>query len=280
MPCPCSQSSVVPAAEPVLETVVPLSAFKTTGSLKITNTGNAFIDLATVIPFAISAINAYITSLAVAQNSTDPTFLNVPYLYSLSKNLVLGNYLESIVRDGIFVTTTYFVPYQGDSKIETAVIITILNLETKILFFQIPNQFSYNSLQLAAVATVPTGACDYHAQFQIPQSFVNKTIFGSAITVDVDIAIPPIKPSIEPNSENDLGTVEVVATGSCDLSSRQSRSNCEDLSETTCADYKRCTNIKLENGYLYTRYDACKWDDSKCIGDESCSQYVDDGGCQ
>lgn len=180
-----------------------------------------------MIPFAISAINAFITSLAVAQKSTEPTFFNSPYLYYLSDSLVLGNYLESSFTEGILTVTTYLVPYQTEFKIETATIVTFFNSETKILFFQIPKEFSYNSLELASVATasVETG---YHAKIQFPQSFIDKitSVVGQVVTLEIDIQNPPLQ------------TNDVVPFANCNFDSRFKYYACTRLKDQTeCEKY-------------------------------------------
>jgi len=199
MTCSSCSDSVAPlTAESLVPTPV-IPSFNTNGSLELTNTGNLFVDLSPVTPFAISAINAYITSLAVAQKTLEPTFFNTPFLYSFSSNLVLGNFLESTVSEGKFITTTYVVPYQGYTKIETAIVVTILDTETKIVFFQIPKEFSYESVELAAVATVPVET-GYNAIVQVPYSFIDKNVNN----VFTELKIVVITPVLLPNSFSSL----------------------------------------------------------------------------
>jgi len=240
----CPNSPVTPSVELVPEPLPVIPKFETKGSLQLTNTGNAFTDLAPVIPFAISAINAYITSLAVQKNSLEPTFFNSPYLYSLSNNLVLGNYLESSFTEGILTATTYLVPYQSEFRIETATIVTFFNSETKILFFQIPKEFSYNSLELAAVATgiIETG---YHAKVQVPQSFIDKTIstLGQVVSVEVDIPNLP------------LPTNGVVPfTDDCKVN-QKSTTACSKKTQSECGQYYSTNRCVATN---------CEWNGSYC----------------
>jgi hypothetical protein len=247
MTCSSCPDSVAPSAEPVPVPEPVKTPFETIGSLQLTNTGNAFIDLALVTPFAISSINAYITSLAVEQKSLKPTFFNAPFLFSFSNNLALGNYLESITTEGIYIYTTYFVPYEGYTKIETATVVTILNIETKILFFQIPNEFSYNSLELAAVAT---GQSDigYHAKVQIPQSFIDKTIstLGKVIILEIDIQDPPTQ------------TSDVVPFADCNAGSRAKFYDCMQVSKATeCIKYYEVANCGGRT--------LCQWDGDSCV---------------
>ena len=254
MTCSSCTDSATPSAEPFVPVPLPqIPPFETKGSLQLTNTGNAFVDLSPVIPFAISAINAYITSLAVTQKSTEPIFFNAPYLYSLSNNLVLGNYLETSFTEGLLTTTTYLVPYQSEFKIETATIVTFFNSETKILFFQIPNEFSYNSLELAAVATA-TIESGYHAKIQIPQSFIIKNFLGESISLDVDIVIPLVQPSITSY------TAQVTTSNNCD---NVILGKTKLPAGKVCSNYNNDLNFDCNNAY---------WIE---VGGKRCIDYFD-----
>ena len=94
----------------------------------------------------------------------------------------------------IIITTTYLVIYQGYTKIETATVVTIFNIETKILFFQIPKEFSYESFELAAVATASVES-GYNAIVQIPYNFIDKNVKNVFTELKIEIITPVLLPN-------------------------------------------------------------------------------------
>ena len=122
----------------------------------------------------MSSINSYITSLADSISTKSPIFFNSSFLYSLSTNLISGNYLDSIITEGDLTTSTYLVPYQSYTQLETAKIVTI-----------------YNSSELADVA-IGTSDNGYQIIVQVPSSFVNENAkLGDNIKINITIDLHP-----------------------------------------------------------------------------------------
>lgn len=216
MTCPCSAKAKPNALEIVegnggnrgngrgngaSENALP--AFKSEGQVKTTNTANSFVDLAYSVPFLASASDAYITDLLSKQFiiGFEPTFFQIPYIYSYADNLINGNYIiSSVSTEGDLTITTYKVPYKGEFKEEIATIVTYFNKKTNILFHEIPREFSYNSVEQASVATSMDADGSFSGVYSIPYSFVtNITPPNSTFFIDFNIT---------PNT----GTVDNITT--------------------------------------------------------------------
>jgi hypothetical protein len=155
-----------------------LPIFTTNGQVAISNSGNEFIDLSYSIPFIVSNVNTYITSLVSKTliQGFEPTYFQIPYIYSFADNLINGNYKDSLeIKDNLIITT-YKIPYQGNNKKEEiATIVTYFNTETKILWYEIPREFTYNSVEESQVAIVKLDDGSYSGKYNIPVSFITKT---------------------------------------------------------------------------------------------------------
>jgi hypothetical protein len=171
--------------------LVALSEFKSEGQVKTTNTLNSFVDLAYSVPFLASAADAYITDLLSKQFiiGFEPTFFQIPYIYSYADNLINGNYTISSLKDeGDLTITTYKIPYQGEFKEEIVTIITYFNKQTNILFHEIPREFSYNSVEQASVSYSQVADGRFSGVYSIPYSFVtNITPPNSTFFIDFNI---------------------------------------------------------------------------------------------
>ena len=76
------------------------TTFTSTGFVSIGNTSNLFVDLAYIFPFATSAADTFITS-QVSKQFTDgfnPTYFQIPYIFSACDNLINGKYTSSITQ--------------------------------------------------------------------------------------------------------------------------------------------------------------------------------------
>jgi len=162
------------------------STYTSTGSISIKKTGNSFVDLAYSVPFLSSDADIYITSLASKRliSEFEPTFFQVPYIYSYANNLINGNYTSSSSDDGNLIITTYQIPYKGELKNQVATIVTYYDKSTNILFHEIPREFSYNSVDQASVSYVQIADGSFIGKLNIPSSFItnvpnldNKNLF-------------------------------------------------------------------------------------------------------
>jgi len=161
-------------------------------SISVSNTGNSFIDLAYSIPTIASNADSYITSLVSKKLAANfsPTFFQIPYIYSAADNLIKGKYTSSTSNDGNNVITTYKISYQGEFKEEVATIVTYSDVTTGILFYEIPREFSYNSVDQASIAYSLTADGNYDGLVNIPSSFVsnvNDSIYEFKFNIKTDI---------------------------------------------------------------------------------------------
>ena len=151
-------------------------AFTSNGSVGLGESTDLFIKLAYSVPFAASAADSYITS----QISKDlilgfePIYFQIPYIYSAADNLVNGKYSSTTKSQGDLIINEYVIPYTGAMKEEFVLITTYFNVLTKILFYEIPRVFSYNSKEQASVAVTPNGL-DFVGKISIPSSFITPT---------------------------------------------------------------------------------------------------------
>jgi hypothetical protein len=155
--------------------IEPEPSFQVQGEVSITQTANSFVDLAYSIPFLASEADAYITSILSKQFiiGFEPTFFQVPYIYSCADNLINGNYTYSSTDNGTHVITTYKIPYKGELTELVATIVTDFNKETNILFYEVPREFSYNSVDQASLAFIQLADGSFNGTLLIPSSFVS-----------------------------------------------------------------------------------------------------------
>jgi hypothetical protein len=170
--------------------------FTISGQVTTTSLGNAFIDLGDAFPFITSAANVFITSLVSKTliPNFEPTYFQIPYIYSSKDNLSNGNYTSSVSTEPDLIITTYKIPYKGEFKEEIATIITYFNTVTKILFYEIPREFTYNSKDQASVSIIQLEDLSFSGKILIPVSFIEIEVddfldeeFPFTITVDGQI---------------------------------------------------------------------------------------------
>ena len=151
----------------------PNGTFSTNGTIIIGSESRIFKDLAYSLPFIASSADAYITSLISKQFTIgfEPTFLQIPYLYSACDNLVNGKYMEEVKIDKNLIITTYNIPYQGSIKEEIATFITYFDITTNILFYIIPKEFSYNSIEESSISISTVDEKNYNGIFYNVFSF-------------------------------------------------------------------------------------------------------------
>ena len=194
-------------------TLLPLnetSSFSTVGSINLGNSTDLFTKLAYSVPFGLSAVDAYITSLVSKKFITgfEPTYFQIPYIYSASDNLINGNYTSSSVTEGSKLITTYIIPYNSKPEIKTVTITTYFDETTNILFYEIPREFSYNSKDQASVAVAESGS-DFVGKIYIPSSFVtldDKPIYK---IVDFNIIMNAIPSATVLTDTNPIATATV-----------------------------------------------------------------------
>lgn len=177
MVCPsCSTTAPAPAPAQVrgenLESIVSAS-FSTAGEVSLGSTSKIFIDLAYTLPFAASSADAYITSL-ISKNfqiGFEPTYFQIPKIYSAADNLINGKYTEEVKVEGTKIITTYKIPYSGELKEEIASVVTYFDTTSQILFYEIPRELSYNSKDQASVALATKDDQVFTGKLIIPVSW-------------------------------------------------------------------------------------------------------------
>lgn len=145
----------------------------TSGSVGLGDSNDLFVKLAYTVPFAASSANVYITSKLSLQFIQDfnPSYFQIPYIYSAADNLINGNYTSSSKSEDNIIITNYEIPYTSKFKKELVTIVTYFNKDTNILFYEIPRVFSYNSKDQASVA-VTQDSNDFIGKVKIPASFI------------------------------------------------------------------------------------------------------------
>jgi hypothetical protein len=189
---------------PTPRDTLTLPEFVNAGEINIVETGNSFVDLAYSIPFLASDADAYITSILSKQFiiGFEPTFFQVPYIYSCCTNLINGNYTSSSTDNGTHVITTYKIPYEGELTEKTATIVTDFNKETNILFYEVPREFSYNSVDQASLAFIQLADGSFNGTLLIPSSFVSNvdsTEYQLTFTISIKdiISVDKANPSVD-----------------------------------------------------------------------------------
>ena len=188
-PAPPAPKAPAPAPAPPAEA----APFTSKGSVSLGESTDLFVKFAYTLPFVVSGADSYITSLVSKDLilGFEPTYFQIPYIYSVSDNLVNGKYSSSTKTDGDLVITEYVVPYTGMEKEEYVLITTYYHKQTNILFYEIPRVLSYNSKDQASIAFTPNGK-DFVGKIEIPSSFTSLVDENDVISniLDISIAIP------------------------------------------------------------------------------------------
>jgi len=165
-------------------------SFQSTSTIQLNSSDDLFIRLAYNSPLGSSSADAYITSLVSSiQNKYQPSYFEVPLIYSAADNLVNGNYNKSITVQGSKTITTYNVPYKVPNEIQDKYVkyITYYDSETKFLFFEIPSEFTYNNKEKASISVI-NNILNIQGKLSIPKSFVNSTTnVGANYILDFNI---------------------------------------------------------------------------------------------
>jgi hypothetical protein len=151
-------------------------SFESNGNIKIGTSQDIFRNLGYTLPFSGSGVNSYITSIVSKQfiKNFEPTFLQIPYIYSASDNLVNGNYKSLETKEGNKIITIYNIPYKGlNGKDELSTLVTYYDITTNILFYEVPSEFSYNSLTKLSVAASKISEYEYSFKVLIPEDWIN-----------------------------------------------------------------------------------------------------------
>jgi len=263
MTCPFAKASSFFSTTSSGESIIlPASNFVLNTQIEIKNIENLFISLANSIPAITSSADSYITSLVskTLESNFEPTYFQIPFIYSASNNLINGNYKESSITDKDIIITTYEIPYKGEFKDEIAIITTYFNTLTNILFYEIPNEFSYNSLKQAAIAVTKLKDGSFSGKIAIP------TTFTSSLFPQIPYRYLPFKISPQVDNDKNLAILEVKAsyTTSCQ---GNPTSACSKISESECTSYYITGNAGDPNADI-----QCKWNGSYCSdGGQSCS---------
>jgi hypothetical protein len=191
MPCPSCSQTAAPAVPGTMGPIDNISSFdgiigatgptgvpgfSGTSSITIGSSQDTFVDLAYSLPSAASFADSYITSIVSKKflMNFEPTFFQIPYIYSAADNLINENYKKFIKTEDTKIITTYVIPYIRDLVNAEVTITTYLDILTNILFYEVPREFSYNSKDQASVAIVPEET-DFVGKIQIPESFLDIT---------------------------------------------------------------------------------------------------------
>ena len=134
-----------------------------------------FIALSKSIPFICSNTNSFINSYVskTLEPNFKPTFFQIPFIYSAADNLFNGNYKHSSSIEDNIIITKYDIPYKGEFTEKIVSIITYFNISTNILFYEIPREFSYNSLKQSSVAITLLNNGSFAGKIAIPYTFIS-----------------------------------------------------------------------------------------------------------
>ena len=193
-----------------------VKAFTSKGSVSLGQSTDLFVKFAYTLPFVVSGADSYITSLVSKDLilGFEPTYFQIPYIYSVSDNLVNGKYTSSSKVDGDLVITEYVVPYTGMLKEEYVLITTYYHKQTNILFYEIPRVLTYNSKDQASIAFTPNGK-DFVGKIEIPSSFTSLVDENDVISyvLDISIAIPiETVPNVDVNGAALLPAADITVT--------------------------------------------------------------------
>ena len=199
------------------------------GLTTLGNTGNTFQDSSNSLSFTSSACNFFITTFISKQliDGFEPTFIRIPYIYSLAENISNGNFKESIVIHKDLIITTYLIPFQTETIETIATFIIYNNTKTNINWFQIPREFTYNSKEEVSVAISKQLDGSYKGIYNIPASFYTNNINFKDLLFNFTI-LPNNNETIINSSQE--ATVSVQP----DCTSYTSESDC-DTQICTCA---------------------------------------------
>jgi hypothetical protein len=212
MHCPLKKPSNSPSDQSISLTS---SKFQNNFQFKTLNTGNLFVDLAYSISSITSLVRSYITSLVSKSSEPNfqPNYFQIPFIYSVADNLINGNYKESSVNEKNVIVTTYKIPYKGEYKEEISTFITYFNTLTNILFYEIPREFSYNSLEQGSVALIKLSDGSFSGKIAIPTTFISSlfpqypylylpfkiyTIQNNSILAEVVVSEPLVSEPLPP----------------------------------------------------------------------------------
>jgi hypothetical protein len=153
------------------------SVFASKGVIRINQSilDKIFVSLSKSIPFICSNTNSFITSF-VSKNlekNFEPTYFQIPFIYSAVDNLFNGNYKESSSIEDNIIISKYEIPYKGKLKEEIVNIVTYFNNSTNILFYEIPREFTYNSFKQASVAITSLNDGSFSGKILIPATFTS-----------------------------------------------------------------------------------------------------------
>jgi hypothetical protein len=217
----------------------------TTGTINLGESTDLFVKLAYSVPFTTSSIDAFITSLVSKKfiSNFEPTYFQIPYIYSAADNLINGNYTSSVSNIGNKIITSYVIPYKSLLGPKNVTITTYVDTITNILFYEIPREFSYNSKDQASVAVTPSGP-DYIGKVSIPSSFINQDdkssyykIINYKVMASADLRVPANQPLAQssaigqPQVQTAFIQVENATASYCVLCS------CCNGSPGKCAEY-------------------------------------------
>lgn len=180
--------------------------FESKGNIKVGTSNDIFSNLGYTLPFSGSGVNTYITSLVSKQfiKGFEPTYLQIPYIYSGADNLINGNYKSFEVKDGNKIITTYYIPYQGlNGKEEIATIVTYYDIITNILFYEVPSEFSYNSLTKLSVAASQISEKEYSFKVLIPEDWISPLLGNTTALGD------SFRPTVVTALANQFGAVDL-----------------------------------------------------------------------
>lgn len=251
--CPNAETAeTVPLKQPKIERpTVDDSAlgnrFTGSATIAIGDSPDLFVSLAYMLPSGGSFADSYITSL-VSKNfliNFEPTFFQIPYIYSAADNLINGNYKKSVEEEGEKIITTYIVPYKRELIDAEATITTYFDKKTNILFYEVPSEFTYNSSEKASVAVTPDGA-NYIGKILIPASF---------ITLESSIKTYPLTFTIKKDAVPSAAGTGVTATIEVFGGGREG-GGCRYTSYNECVN--KLSNMGFDNNQILRSCAVCK----------------------
>jgi len=151
---------------------MPTTEFNSSGTTRINNTGDIFIDLVPTMLNLLSAGDEYIANEVIKNQLyiDDSSFFQLPYIISIIDNVNKNNYTYTSSTKDNLITSIYNIEYESFMEKRIVTFITYYNIDLQLLNYEIPSQLNYNSLE-QAIVYVEKNNDNYNFNLKIPKSF-------------------------------------------------------------------------------------------------------------
>jgi hypothetical protein len=185
--------------------IVNKSTFYSTGTTSLNNSGDIFIDQVPCLINLLSAGDEFISQLLLPNKNIKikPSFFQLPYIYSLINNVNNNNYTVTSSYNCNIITSIYNILYKEEVNEKIATFVTYYNIQKKILTYEIPREFSYNSSEQASIYVNLNDNNNLKFNLLIPSSFytLNKDYLNSIMSFDTNNIYYSIENKLYPPDE-------------------------------------------------------------------------------